>query len=455
MSPIGIFAIWLVFSLLLNSHTSHIGISRLPLPNTSSQMKSPGYWIGKIPDPDQIILKPWKIEKFNEDNFSRMLFLTKVLEIPEEIPGSKIRDMIKNDLTQIQEKERYDKRNRLLEESFYQEIQKNLNQEAIEDKVKVRFGLLVRRTNIRALPTDQLGMSEPGDYEFNMFQSTAIKSNKPIALLNISKDGQWGYIKFCFYWGWVHLNDIAIAKDKKEIVDYLNRNSFLVVTGNFIDIYQDAKCTKFRQRAQMGTAIPLLSEEGNSYKVLLPERNEQGYFRFTQAYIRKEEDVHLGYLSYTQRNVITQAFKMLNAPYGWGGMMEERDCSRFILDIFSTFGIVLPRNSSQQAKIGQKIAIFSKNTSIEERKKALDKAIPGMTILQLPGHIMLYLGKEDGKYYVIHDIWAYRQPELFFDRIKYLGKVVVSDLSLGERSEKGSLLERLRAVKSINWGEEL
>ncbi|GAG07357.1 unnamed protein product, partial [marine sediment metagenome] len=50
-------------------------------------MKSPGYWIGKIPDPDQIILKPWEIEKFNEDNFSRMLFLTKVLEIPEEIPG--------------------------------------------------------------------------------------------------------------------------------------------------------------------------------------------------------------------------------------------------------------------------------------------------------------------------------------------------------------------------------
>jgi hypothetical protein len=450
MSPLALFTIWLAFSLLLNSHLSYIGTSRLPLSNTSPQMKSPGYWIDEIRDPDEIILQPQEIQRFNEDNFSRIDSLDKVLQTPEEISGSKIRSIMENSLTQAQEKRRYDQKNRVLGKSFYRKIQKKLNLDGITDKVKVRFGLVVRRTSIRAFPTDQLAMSHPRDYEFNMFQYTAIKANKPVALLSVTRDGQWGYIKSYFCWGWVPLGDIAIARDKKEISNYLNQKPFLVVTGNFIDIYQDAKCTRFRQRAQMGTSISLLSEEEKTYRVLLPQRDKQRYLEFTQAFIRKEEDVHPGYLPYTSRNVINQAFKLLNAPYGWGGMWEERDCSRFILDVFSTFGITFPRNSSQQAKIGQKIALFNKDSSNEERRKALDKAIPGITILQLPGHVMLYLGKENGKYYIIHDIWAYRQPESFFDRIKYLGKVVVSDLSLGEGSARGSLLERLRAIRSIN-----
>ena len=449
MSPIGIFAVWLVFSLLLNSHINHVETSRLPLPNTHPQMKSPGYWIDKIESPDEVILQPEEIERFNEDNFTRMLFLTKVLEMPEEIPGHHIRDMIQSDLTQIEGKNLYDEGGRRLWKSFYRNIQKNLDQETIGGKVTIKFGLVMRRTNIMVFPTDELVMSERGDYEFNMFQNTAIKTNKPVALLHVSKDGRWGYIQSYFYWGWVHLSDIAIARDKKEVADYLNRKLFLVVTGNFIDIYQDVQCTTFKQRAQMGTRIPLLSDEELVYRVLLPERDSQGYLSFTEAFVRKEEDIHIGYLPYTQRNVITQAFKMLNAPYGWGGMMEERDCSRFVLDVFSTFGITFPRNSSQQAKMGQQICIFSKDTSIEEKRKALDKAIPGTTILQLPGYVMLYVGKEDGKYYAIHSMWAYRHPELFFDRIRYLGRVVVSDLSLGEGSGRGSLLERLRVIGSV------
>ena len=96
MSPIGTFAIWLIFSLLFNSYVHYIGTSRLPLPNTTFQMKSPGYWISKIANPDRIILRAQEIEKFNENNFSRMWSLTNVLKIPDEIPGNRTRDMIKS-----------------------------------------------------------------------------------------------------------------------------------------------------------------------------------------------------------------------------------------------------------------------------------------------------------------------------------------------------------------------
>ena len=38
----------------------------------------------------------------------------------------------------------------------------------------------------------------------------------------------------------------------------------------------------------------------------------------------------------------------------------------------------------------------------------LDQAPPLATTLRLPGHIMLYLGKQKGRYYVIHSIWGFQ-----------------------------------------------
>jgi hypothetical protein len=60
---------------------------------------------------------------------------------------------------------------------------------------------------------------------------------------------------------------------------------------------------------------------------------------------------------------------------------------------------------------------------------------------------MLYLGQEDGRLYAIHAVWAYREKGVDGDTAKVLGRVVVSDLSLGEGSSKGSLLERIVDVR--------
>jgi len=62
---------------------------------------------------------------------------------------------------------------------------------------------------------------------------------------------------------------------------------------------------------------------------------------------------------------------------------------------------------------------------------------------------MLYLGKDEGRLYAIHAIWAYRQKGLEGDEATVLGRVVVSDLSLGEGASRGSLLERIVAVRLL------
>jgi hypothetical protein len=175
---------------------------------------------------------------------------------------------------------------------------------------------------------------------------------------------------------------------------------------------------------------------------------------FRKGYIRTDEDVHPGFLPYTQENVARQAFKMLNHPYGWGDRLGGRDCSRFIMDLFKTFGILMPRNSKEQATVGTDLGLVEGKTE-KEKQKLLDQSIPLATILRLPGHIMLYLGKEKGKHYAIHSLWGIQKSGKTGPIVEKIGKVVVSDLSLGRKGPNRSLLDRLTDIRMIGSSPEI
>jgi hypothetical protein len=187
---------------------------------------------------------------------------------------------------------------------------------------------------------------------------------------------------------------------------------------------------------------------GNHYVVKIPSREDDGRLAFRNGYILAEDDVHVGFLPYTQNHLARQAFKMLHQPYGWGEMSGGRDCSRFIMDIFNTFGILVPRNSYHQAKIGSSLGPLEKKT-LQERNKILDRAVPLATLLRMPGHIMLYLGKHQGKHYAIHSIWGIQTRGPSGIQTQKIGKVVVTDLNLGKDGPNGPLLHRLTEIQLI------
>ena len=158
------------------------------------------------------------------------------------------------------------------------------------------------------------------------------------------------------------------------------------------------------------------------------------------------EGVREGFLPYTKRNVIAQAFKLLGGPYSWGGKEAGWDCSALTQDVFGIFGIKLPRNSSWQAQVGEEIAAFMRSTPTEYKLDTTHLWQPAVTFLRLPGHIMLYLGEDDGKPYAIHAIWGV--PDKDGNIIK-VNKVAVTDLDLGLGGWKGSLLERITDVRGV------
>ena len=57
-------------------------------------------------------------------------------------------------------------------------------------------------------------------------------------------------------------------------------------------------------------------------------------------------------LSYNHENRARILKEFMNEPYGWAGLLNNRDCSSFTQDYFSVFGKYLHRNSKAQTTNG-------------------------------------------------------------------------------------------------------
>jgi hypothetical protein len=239
--------------------------------------------------------------------------------------------------------------------------------------------------------------------------------------------------------GWIRLDNIAFEDVEKAV----SAGEPLVVTGSHVNVYGDKGLRKALAAVPMGDALPLEKEKGDSspWVVRFPQKNGDGV-AWVDGYIDSRADVRVGYLPYTKRNVLTQAFKMFGEKYGWGGKDGRRDCSEFVKDIFASMGIRLPRNSHEQASVGVKIAGLDSGKDIP---KALKNAEPAITLLGLDRHIMLYIGSKGGRPYVIHQFVGYRSGK----RFKMVNRVDVTTLNLGGHSREGSFKSRIRSVTEV------
>ena len=135
-----------------------------------------------------------------------------------------------------------------------------------------------------------------------------------------------------------------------------------------------------------------------------------------------------------------------------GGLYEERDCSSTLRDFYAPFGIWLPRNSSQQAKIGKIISLESLSLQ-QKREKIKKEAVPFETLLYKKGHILLYLGVYKGKITVLHNAWGIRTLDKGKEGRRVLGKTIISSLELGKElkdyDEESGLLAKISSMNIV------
>ncbi len=309
----------------------------------------------------------------------------------------------------------------------------------------------VRRTNLRLLPTERPQLVNPDapgqSFPFDEAQQTSLHVGTPLVLLHASLDGAWFYAESGVACGWVPAADVAgTDEDFRKIW----RNAPLAVCHDDNVPLKD-ESGRFLAHADIGAVLPQESTDGTT-RVLVPVRDENGNARIARA--RTSASVFRSMPQpLTPGRVAELGDRMMGQAYGWGGLYGDRDCSSTLRDLFAPFGIWLPRNSSAQAGAGMKIDL--QNLSPEEKeRRVLAEGVPFLTLLQLPGHIGLYVGSHDGRPAFFHNIWGLRTkpspatggwPGRFV-----LGRAVITSLRPGAElpdiDKNGLLIHRMRVM---------
>ena len=212
----------------------------------------------------------------------------------------------------------------------------------------------------------------------------------------------------------------------------------------------------------MGIRIPLADPETvenslygqnpyTSYVVLLPLRNHKGRLEIKPALIARNKDVNQGFIPFTRENIIRQAFKFLGERYGWGHSYNGRDCTGFVMEVYKTFGIQMPRNTGQQGSgsFGENTR-FTPESSREEKLKALESLDVG-DLMYVPGHVLMYIGDVDGEPYVIHDVSVFRyideNGELYRGTLNGVSVTPLVPLYGSEKSTYVDLIYNIKRVR--------
>lgn len=417
------------------------------LAHTTPEMRTAGFWIGRHPDPDTVVLPPEEITRFNQ-KIRDELKLTKDLSAwPSVFAGEELHATLQKTLDDLQARGLKSLDGKKPSAAYWSGARQAMNIAAIPSKILRQYGLIVRYANQRFLPLEEGLYAQAYDVDFDELQNSALDIGTPVVVLHRSLDGQWFWVESSSSAGWVKAKNVALAMED-QIKPFWS-TPFVVVTVPMADIYLDRAMTALIGSLQMGTRLPLMRFDGDYAEVTLAQRQSDGSVELVPGFIAAEQ-IHEGYLPYTPRQILLQAFKMFNQPYGWGGMYQAQDCSRFLQEIFATVGIELPRDSKNQIQVGTRLIEWEAGAPGADKTLVLtDFAVGGITILGMKGHILLYLGAVDGRLYAIHSVWAYREPGFGGDKMFVLNRVVVSDLSLGEGSKRGALLDRLNAVKIL------
>ncbi|RUM45543.1 MAG: hypothetical protein DSY46_02670 [Hydrogenimonas sp.] len=308
-----------------------------------------------------------------------------------------------------------------------------------------RHAIVIHPTSLRLFPTHRPIFYNPkldGEgFPFDYNQNSAIKAYTPLIVSHLSRDGGWAFVQSPFALGWVPMRDIALISQQQ--IERIMKIPKVVLLQEHVPIYDHHQ--NFLFSAKMATLFPWIREESGFYKILTPKKEKDRLI--LQPSLLPKEWASPMPLPLSKPSIKRVALQLLGEPYGWGGMVEDRDCSAMTRDFFAPFGIWLPRNSRAQKGVGHVIDL-SKKTAEEKERAIIQKAIPFQTLLYLPGHIMLYIGTINHKAYAMHNMWGIRTQ----GNGRYIiGQAVITDLWLGNdlpTADKRAIF--IRRIQSMN-----
>jgi len=419
------------------------------------------WWVGRTPDADQVLLDPHSIESMNARLLATEKSMQSLDSLPTGLPGNEIRERIER-LAQLPD-QRFDSRGKPLGSAARRRLFRTLALNAIPHVVTPLFALVTTRADLRALPAIDRLTSKPIDQDHNhdldRLQESALFPGEAVAAVHASRDGRWRFVISERYAAWVETSALAFG-DRREVIDFTRRTPALFVHGAEANTVFDPVAGDSR-RLEMGARLPWLDTWPNDvpvsgqlplahHVVQWPTRGAHGILELTPVLVAHNEAVGTGPLPYTRAVLLRQGFRFLGERYGWGHDFDGRDCSGFVSEVYRSVGIVLPRNTGDQAAA----TVFRRHplpasTSRAERLAHLRTLAPG-DLLFLPGHVMMFAGFIGDDPWVLHDAHMVRVADADGSlRLLPINGVAITPLSplLGEDGQ--SLLDKLTVSQRI------
>jgi cell wall-associated NlpC family hydrolase len=374
---------------------------------------TPDYWVGRQRQADRVILDRGAIASQNRKLQQQDPSLHDVEGLPAELDGAQVREWIE-DLSSRPSKALYDDQGKPVAKKTLDGLMDALNLKAIPKTQKARYGLVVRRADLRTFPTTTRVFSSVDDTDIDRFQESAFFPGTPVAIVHESRDRKWWFVVGNLYAAWIEKQAVAEGS-KTQVFSYTRKVPYLVVTGAHerTAFTPDLPAVSNLQ-LDMGVRVPVLRDwpgtktvngqaAYTSHVVELPVRNGDGNLRIVPALLPRTADVAPDYLPLTRANLIRQAFKFLGERYGWGHSYGTRDCSGFVSEVYRSFGVLLPRNTRDQgvSPALNRLA-FDAADSRDKRMDAVADLQVG-DLVYIPGHVMMVIGHDNGMPYVIHD----------------------------------------------------
>ena len=271
-------------------------------------------------------------------------------------------------------------------------------------------GIITQYTDLRRLPTSEYcfqSVRNAGEgYPFDYFQQTTLWIGTPVLIIHRTLDDRWRFIVTPYGEGWVSTEAVGQMTDR--LIRNWERAPWLIITKD----NQSINNGHTYEYAGLGTILPY-NTGGHT---------NGAYHEAWVPVFRKDQPIKVAFspvpkfigrpfpLPLTQASIQMVLAELWGGKYSWGGIDGGRDCSSTLKDYFSCFGIWLPRNSAQQAKVGKVIPIEGNQQQKESQIR--NQGIPFLSIVYKRGHSMLYVGKNNsGNPLIFHNVWGLK-PKL-------------------------------------------
>ena len=274
----------------------------------------------------------------------------------------------------------------------------------------------------------------------------------------LEKSGDWIKVKSPDpYTAWVEARGLVMMDDQ-EISDYLEAPKYICTAG-VSHIYEEPSLkSRIVSEFVLGDLVRIMyktiTHTSGRYKgyeegrvvltrkfvgVVLPS-GKTGYVPAKDVAVfykwAKDQKSRTSEENAFRQDLVETAMRFLGVPYMWGGTsVKNVDCSGLTRSVFFANGVLLPRNASQQGRIGENLPLFNADGVVD-----WSALLPGDLVFwgreatestaAKATHVGIYIG--DGRF--IHSSFMVRISSLdrsaadFYDRKPLCARRVVGQV---------------------------